>query len=261
VKEYRISFIGAGKVAGALCRKFYSSGFKIQQIISKTKKSGHPLAVSCNAMWLPDYRSSGSEDIIIVAVPDDKLSEILRRIDCPDNIVVAHTAGSLGLEVFPDHIKHKGVFYPLQTFSDNRKIGFSDLPFFLEASDSYSADTLKNLAESIGGKIHFVDTEHRRLLHVAGVFVCNFVNHMMTSGKQLTLRAGFQFEVLQPLIKETILKAMETGPENSQTGPAFRSDNGTIKRHIDLLSFSPELQAVYREITRSIIRFYKNRKL
>jgi predicted short-subunit dehydrogenase-like oxidoreductase (DUF2520 family) len=149
----------------------------------------------------------------------------------------------------------------LQTFSDNRKIEFSDLPFFLEASDSYSAGTLKNLAESIGGKIHFVDTEHRRLLHVAGVFVCNFVNHMMTSGKQLTLRAGFQFEVLQPLIKETILKAMETGPENSQTGPAFRSDNGTIKRHIDLLSFSPELQAVYREITRSIIRFYKNRKL
>jgi predicted short-subunit dehydrogenase-like oxidoreductase (DUF2520 family) len=259
VKEYRISFIGAGKVAGALCRKFHSSGFKIQQIISRTKKSGHSLAVSCNALWSPDYKSSRSEDIIIVAVPDDKLEDVLRRIDCPDNIMVAHTAGSLGLEVFPDNIKHKGVLYPLQTFSENRRINFTDLPFFLEASDSYSAGTLKDLAESIGGKVHFVDTEHRKLLHVAAVFVCNFINHMMTSGKLLATRAGFQFGVLQPLINETILKAIETGPENSQTGPAFRSDKGTIKRHIDLLSFSPELQAVYREITRSIIRFYKNR--
>ena len=260
MKEYRISFIGAGKVAGALCRKFYSSGFKIQQIVTKTEKSGHPLAVSCNAPWSPDYHFSGSEEIIIVAVPDDKLSDVLRSIRCPEDIVVAHTAGSLGLEVFPDHIKHKGVFYPLQTFSDNRSIEFTDLPFFVEASDSCSLDTLKNLAQSIGGKVYSVDTERRRLLHIAAVFVCNFVNHMMTSGKQLTSRAGFQFEVLQPLINETIRKAMETGPDNSQTGPAFRSDKGTIKRHLDLLSFSPELQAVYREVTRSIMRFYKNRK-
>jgi hypothetical protein len=62
------------------------------------------------------------------------------------------------------------------------------------------------------------------------------------------------------LINETILKAIETGPENSQTGPAFRFDEGTIKRHIDLLSFSPELQAVYREVSRSIMQLYKNRK-
>lgn len=259
MKEYRISFIGAGKVAGALCRKFFSSGFKIQQIISRTKIRGDSLAVSCNALWSPDYQFSGSEDIIVVAVPDDKLEDVLRRIDCPDNIVVAHTAGSLGLEVFPDNIRHKGVLYPLQTFSDNRNIEFTDLPFFLEESDSYSAGTLKDLAESIGGKVHFVDTEHRKLLHVSAVFVCNFINHMMTSGKLLAESAGFQFGVLQPLINETILKAIENGPENSQTGPAIRSDDGTIKRHIDLLSFSPELQAVYREITRSIIRFYKNR--
>jgi len=260
VKEYRISFIGAGKVAGALCRKFHMSGIKIQQIVSRTEGRGEILAGSCNALWSSDYQFSGSEEILIVAVPDDNLSDVLQRIKCPENIVVAHTAGSLGLEVFPDHIKHSGVFYPLQTFSDNRTIEFDDLPFFLEASDSYSSTILRDLAESIGGKVHFVDTENRRLLHIAAVFVCNFVNHMMTSGKLLTSRAGFQFDVLQPLINETILKAIETGPENSQTGPAFRFDEGTIKRHIDLLSFSPELQAVYREVSRSIMQLYKNRK-
>jgi predicted short-subunit dehydrogenase-like oxidoreductase (DUF2520 family) len=257
VKEYRISFIGAGKVSGALCRQMHLSGFRIPKLVSRTGETGRSLARSCNASWSSDYDFSDSEDLIIVAVPDDKLSEILTRIKCPDNTVVAHTAGSLGLDIFPATLKHTGVFYPLQTFSENRNISFSDLPFFLEASDGYSSGILKDVAESIGSKVHFIDTEHRRLLHVAAVFACNFTNHMLTAGKEITQKAGFTFEVLEPLINETIMKALEAGPENSQTGPAYRSDIGTIKRHIDLLSFSPELQGIYREVTMSIMKFYK----
>jgi predicted short-subunit dehydrogenase-like oxidoreductase (DUF2520 family) len=260
VKEYRISFIGAGKVSGALSRHMYLSGCKIQKIISRIEKNGRTLAKSCNASWSPELDFSAGEDIIITAVPDDTLKEVLGNINCHENTLVAHTAGSIGLDVFPVKLKHTGVFYPLQTFSADRKIEFKNLPFFLEGSDSFSSAVLKNLTGSIGGKAFFVDTDHRKLLHVAAVFVCNFTNHMLTSGKQIALKAGFPFEVFEPLINETILKAIETGPENSQTGPAYRNDEGTIKRHIDLLSFSPELQSVYLEITKSIREFYKNSK-
>ena len=259
MKEYRISFIGAGKVSGALCRQMHMSGCKIQRIVTRSGKSGPALALLCNASWSSKYDFSDSEDLIIVAVPDDKLSEILTRIKCPVNTVVAHTAGSLGLDVFPASLKHTGVFYPLQTFSENRNISFRDLPLFLEASDAYSSGILKDVAESIGSKVHFIVTEQRRLLHVAAVFACNFTNHMLTAGKQITEKAGFSFKVLEPLINETVVKALEAGPEHSQTGPAYRSDKGTIKRHIDLLSFSPELQGIYKEVTKSIMKFYKNR--
>jgi len=260
VKEYRISFIGAGKVSGALCRKMYLSGFKIQKIISRTEKNGRALAGSCNATWSPQFDFTIPDDIIIAAVPDDSLTEVLSKINCPENTLVAHTAGSAGLDVFPARMKHTGVFYPLQTFSDGRKIEFINLPFFLEASDDYSSGILKDLAESIGGKAYFLDSEHRRLLHVAAVFVSNFTNHMLTAGSQITAKAGLTFEVMEPLINETIIKAREIGPENSQTGPAYRFEKGTIKRHIDLLSFSPEFQGVYKEVTKSIMKFYKNRR-
>jgi len=235
------------------------SGCKIQKIVTKGGKSGPALALLCNASWSPEYNFSDSEDLIIVAVPDDKLSEILTRIKCQVKTVVAHTAGSLGLDVFPASLKHTGVFYPLQTFSENRNISFRDLPLFLEASDAYSSGILKEVAESIGSKGHFIDTEQRRLLHLAAVFACNFTNHMLTAGKQITEKAGFSFKVLEPLINETVVKALEAGPEHSQTGPAYRSDKGTIKRHIDLLSFSPELLGIYKEVTKSIMKFYKNR--
>jgi len=259
VKEYRISFIGAGNVSGALCRQLYMSGCRIRKIVSWTAKRGTSLAMSCNAEWSPEYNFTDFEDLIIAAVPDDKLTEILARIRCSENTIVAHTAGSLGLDVFPSFLKRTGVFYPLQTFSENRTISFRNLPFFIEASDPQSMQILGDIAEKAGGRVHFTDTASRKLLHIAAVFACNFTNHMLTAGKQITEKAGFSFGVLEPLINETVLKALENGPENSQTGPAFRTDRGTIKRHIDLLSFSPELQGVYKEVTKSIMKFHKNR--
>jgi predicted short-subunit dehydrogenase-like oxidoreductase (DUF2520 family) len=257
LKRYRISFVGAGKVSGALCRHLFKAGCKIQKIVSRTEKSSKALASSCNASWSLDSDFADSSDIIIAAVPDDNLKDVLNNIYCSTDTIVAHTAGSLGLEVFPAHISHKGVYYPLQTFSNDRNIDFKRLPFFLETSDPFASGILKNLAESMGGIPYFVDTDHRRLLHVAAVFVCNFTNYMLSAGDQVVRKTGFPFEVLYPLINETILKAREIGPVKSQTGPAVRLDNGTIKKHIDLLSFSPELQRIYKEVTKSIMRFYK----
>ncbi len=58
-------------------------------------------------------------------------------------------------------------------------------------------------------------------------------------------------------IRRGISKALEIGPEISQTGPAVRNDITTIEKHLELLSFSPELQDLYNEVTRSIMKHYK----
>lgn len=253
-----ISFAGAGRVAGALCMEFYRAGIEIQKIVSEYEDHGAPLANRCNASWSSELKFPDSTDIIIVAVPDHKLKELLGNIDCHEHTLVAHTAGSYGLEVFPERLKRTGVLYPLQTFSKERKVDFSNLPFFIETSDKNFSDVLRKLVESIGGNVHFVDTERRKMLHLAAVFVCNFINHLLTAGNEVASRAGFSLEVLNPLITETVSKAIDLGPVRSQTGPAIRNDVNTIEKHLELLSFSPELQTIYREITRSIITHYKN---
>jgi predicted short-subunit dehydrogenase-like oxidoreductase (DUF2520 family) len=251
-----ISFAGAGKVAEALCKELFHAGFIIDIVASETELNGRTLSESCNAIWSSDLIFPDSTKIIIVAVPDHRLKSVLETLKCAPGTLVVHTAGSFGLEIFPDQIKQNGIFYPLQTFSKNRKISFIDLPFLLESSSDESSAILKNMAESIGGKVHFVDTEKRRMLHLAAVFVCNFTNHMLTEGQEVALKAGFSLEVLRPLIEETFSKAMEIGPDRSQTGPAVRNDKNTIKKHLELLSFSSELQRVYKEMTRSIIKYY-----
>jgi predicted short-subunit dehydrogenase-like oxidoreductase (DUF2520 family) len=254
--QNNISFAGAGNVANAICKELFHMGFRIDMVCSETAISGKLLADSCKAAWSSDLLFPDSTKVIIVAVPDHRLKNVLDTLKCRPGTLVAHTAGSFGLDIFPEKIKQKGVFYPLQTFSKSRKVSFSDLPFLLESSDDESSIVLKNLAESIGGKVHYVDTEHRRLLHLAAVFICNFTNHMLTEGKEVALKAGFPFEILRPLIKETISKAMDVGPENSQTGPAVRHDHNTIEKHLELLSFSTELQRIYKAMTLSIIEYY-----
>lgn len=254
--QNNISFAGAGRVAGALCKELFHSGFRIDKIVSETEASGKTLADTCKAKWTSDLLFPDSTKVIIVAVPDHRLINVLESIKCKPGTLVAHTAGSFGLDIFPERIKKKGIFYPLQTFSKNRNISFFDLPFLLEASDDESYEILKNLTESIGGNVHFVDTEQRRMLHLAAVFVCNFTNHLLTMGKEIALKTDLPFEILDPLIKETISKAIDSGPENSQTGPAIRNDQNTIEKHLELLSFSPELQRIYNEMTNSIIKYY-----
>jgi predicted short-subunit dehydrogenase-like oxidoreductase (DUF2520 family) len=252
-----ISFIGAGKVASALCSELYGSGYKIIRIVSKTEDSCRSLAESCDASWSMVPCFEADTDLILIAVPDDKISIIANGIKCNRKTIIAHTAGSVGLDVFPDVYRHVGVFYPLQTFTPGRKIRFDEIPFFIEGSDDAAASLLCGLAESLGSKVHFTSEKSRRMLHLSAVFVNNFINHMLVSGKAIASMAGFNFEVLIPLLNETVLKAIEKGPENSQTGPAVRSDLETIKSHIKLLSFSPDLQSIYREVTDSIMSFHK----
>jgi predicted short-subunit dehydrogenase-like oxidoreductase (DUF2520 family) len=257
MNRYRISFAGAGKVASSLSTSLKEKGHSILQIISRDREKGTALAKLCDAQWSDKPDFGILNDIVIIAVPDRSISSVPASIKCGVETIVVHTAGSYGLDVFPPSVRKCGVFYPLQTFSEGRKIDFTDIPVFIEANDQETGKMLGRLAESLGCRPVYSDTEHRRLLHVAAVFVSNFTNYMLTSGERISARAGFPPDLLRPLIRETISKAMEQGPSCSQTGPAIRFDYNTIEKHLELLSFSPELQTVYEEISRSIMNFYK----
>jgi len=259
--RYNISFAGAGKVAAMLCRELHRRGHRIDRIVSPRRENGGWLAELCGAEWSSEPVFPESSDIIIVSVPDHSLENVLHAIKCGKKSLVAHTAGSYGLEVFPATIANKGVFYPLQTFSPGRTISLSGVPFFIEATGEYAEKRLSSIAESLGSSYFITDAEKRRMLHLAAVFVCNFTNYMLVSGKRITDLAGLDFNLLKPLISETVSKALEKDPSESQTGPAIRYDLNTIEKHLDLLSFSPELAKLYREISDSIMDYFKREKM
>jgi hemoglobin-like flavoprotein len=63
---------------------------------------------------------------------------------------------------------------------------------------------------------------------------------------------NLDFNLLKPLILETVTRIETTAPENAQTGPAIRHDTTTITKHLELLQQHPQLKAFYNLFTQSI---------
>lgn len=253
----RISIIGAGKVGTALSVALHKKGYTIGEVISRSPEHASGLAAITGAVHGSGYNISTGTHLVIISVPDHALADVASRIRVADNVLVVHTAGSFGTEVFPSDRNYGcGVLYPLQTFSPGRNIQLDDVPFLIEADSAGGLNLIRDVASSLSTTVSVSDREERRRIHLAAVFACNFVNFMLGAAEEISLEAGVDFKIFEPLVRETFTKAFELGPSSSQTGPAVRNDHNTIEKHLDLLSFSPELKEVYHTITRSIINKY-----
>ena len=186
-------------------------------------------------------------DITIIAVSDDAVTEVSKAIKNRKGLVV-HTSGAVDISAI--HNQRKGVFYPLQSFSKNKAVDFKRIPFCLETSTIQDYNLLENLAKSIGEKIFNINSEQRKKLHVAAVFVNNFTNHLYKIANDICEKNKVPFEILYPLIEETAKKVQEISPENAQTGPAKRNDALTIQNHLENLNL--QQQKIYELLSQSI---------
>ena len=112
------------------------------------------------------------------------------------------------------------------------------------------------MAKAISNNVKKIDSEERKALHVAAVFASNFTNHMLTLSKEILQKNDLSFDLLKPLITETINKSLTIGPENAQTGPAVRSDLEILDHHMEFLQEDPKLAEIYQLISQAIIDRY-----
>ena len=245
----RISIIGGGNVATHLTKAFSKTkAVSLVQVyarnIQQIKHLKEDVAITNSLELLMDA------DVYIIAVSDDAISEVSSKIDKKNSLIV-HTSGSASLDSLKNKGR-KGVFYLLQSFSKDKTVNFNEIPFCLEAENEEDLKILEKLATSIGKKIYSINSKQRKTLHVAAVFVNNFTNNMYTIGADICEEHQVPFEILHPLIKETVQKITTLNPREAQTGPAIRNDQKTIQNHLELLN--KEQQEIYQLITKSIQR-------
>jgi predicted short-subunit dehydrogenase-like oxidoreductase (DUF2520 family) len=128
-----------------------------------------------------------------------------------------------------------------------------EIPVFFDGNDEITRNKLSQLANSVtGAKTREAGNDERLKLHLAAVFVNNFVNHLYVLAQDYCLKEGIDFKLLLPLIEETANRIKDISPEDSQTGPAIRHDRNTINRHLELLKNFPQLRNIYLLMTESI---------
>lgn len=259
-RDYHITFIGAGNLATQLAKAFYRKGFVIDQIYSRTANSAQSLAYEVEAQNTTVLEEIIlTSDLYIIALQDDTLVKLLPRIlSGKENALIVHTAGSVPSSIFEGQTNRYGVFYPMQTFSKEREVDFSTIPLFIEANLDSDKQTLLDIASILSNKVFEADSEQRKKLHLAAVFSCNFVNHMYALSAEILERYGLPFDSMLSLIDETTRKIHEVSPKEAQTGPAIRNDQDVMNRHLSMLAPYPDVQEVYRLVSKNILKHKSN---
>jgi predicted short-subunit dehydrogenase-like oxidoreductase (DUF2520 family) len=257
--KFKIAILGTGNVAWHLAPALEDAGHTITEVfgrdIEKTDAITRRLYTAEGKQDL-DFSESDAE-IFILAVSDMAISDLADQVILPEDSILVHTSGSVPLEVLGySSASFTGIFYPLQTFSKDRTIDFSEVPFLLESEDETTLQKLKKLAKSISPLQYLIRSRDRLALHVAAVFASNFSNHMLRISEEIMARQGLDFEMMKPLIIETISKSLELGARKAQTGPAIRSDLGTLDMHFRFLNYNEQAAEIYRLISQDIIDSY-----
>ena len=228
----KIILLGAGNVGHHLSKAFNKST-EIDLVQWYSRDNSKVSYNDIDTEIINDLSKIKSADIYIISISDSYVGEISKRLNVSEKLVV-HTSGSLDLSII-DNKNRRGVFYPLQTLSKNKEIELAKVPICIESENNKDLVLLETISKYIGCKTHKIDYNQRKILHLAAIFSNNFVNHMFTIAKEILDDKNLDFNILKPLINETVDKIHKLDPENAQTGPAIRNNNEIILNHIKTL--------------------------
>jgi len=251
-----LSIIGTGNVAFHLAKAFCAAQDVNLQFVAG--RNDHNLeafkALSTTINVNEELEKTFSSDVILIAVSDASIAAISKLLTGSDSLIV-HTSGSTPMTVLDQNNRY-GIFYPLQSFSKEKELIYSKIPFLIESKLKENLRLLKHLAESLSAEYFTINSRDRAALHLAAVFSNNFTNHILTEAKQLCEDKKVSFDLLKPLMLETIDKAFTIGPENSQTGPAKRNDTITIENQLSALKSATQRE-LYALLTQAIQNYYE----
>jgi predicted short-subunit dehydrogenase-like oxidoreductase (DUF2520 family) len=258
-KTTQVSFIGSGNLAWHLAPALDNADFPVQEVYSKNPAHAATLV---ERLYQADVKASldfstSSSEIFIIATSDEAIEEIVQEIILPDDAVLIHTSGSQPLTILGyAATQNLGVFYPLQTFSKDKKIEFNDVPIFIESANAVTEKVLRTMGNALSKTVFPITSYERKALHVAAVFASNFTNHMLLIAQDIMKENSMSYDWLKPLIAEMINKSLSIGPENAQTGPARRGDLQILDKHVEFLQDNEPAAELYKLISQHIIDRY-----
>jgi len=165
-------------------------------------------------------------DLVVIATPDAVVADVAAAIR-PGRAVVAHVAGSLGLDVLAPHDR-RAALHPLMSLPDP-EIGAERLTggWFAVAGDPLVAD----LATALGGRTFEIADDDRALYHAAAAVASNHLVALLGHAQRLGASVGVPADALLALALGSAENAVALGPAAALTGPAARGDEATLVAH------------------------------
>lgn len=257
----KISFIGIGRLGGALALALAEKGFEIENLITRNRKSAVKIARKTKARILNfDEIGAVSSDVIFITTRDFEIEAIAGKL--AENLkikpTVFHTSGSLSSEILRG-LKETGCgaasFHPLVSVSDANlgKERFKNAYFCVEG-EREAAAIAKTLIEKLEGKFFTIPGEYKTLYHASAVTASGHLVALVDTAIEMLARCGLEKgearRILLPLIESTIENLKNQTPAEALTGTFARADVETFRRHLETLreNVSPEVLKTYLQL-------------
>jgi predicted short-subunit dehydrogenase-like oxidoreductase (DUF2520 family) len=254
-----VGVVGAGRVGAVLGAALARAGHRVVAVAAVSRASlRRAESLVPGAEVLPPDEVAARADLLVLAVPDDVLAELVGGLAAAEAVrtgtLVAHTSGAHGYHVL-DPLTDRGALplalHPVMTFTGTEV----DLQRLAGACFGVtSPDELRLAAEALviemGAEPVWVDEGSRPLYHAALATGANHLVTLVNQAADLLRQAGVEHpaRMLGPLLGAALDNALRHG-DAALTGPVARGDAGTVRAHLRVLD-DPAVRSAYVALSR-----------
>lgn len=236
----RVRIVGPGRAGGSFARALHAVGWQVEVVAgrgtarraagSSTQPAADPGAHDPTGSD-PGDDGEGPLDLVLLCVPDGAVAAVATSLQVEPEVVVAHCAGSLGLDVLAP-AERRASIHPLVALPDAER-GAERLQgsWFAVAGDPIA----REVVAALGGSAVEVRDDHRARYHAAASIASNHLVALMGQVERVAASVGVPLEAYLALAAGSLDDVAALGPAAALTGPVRRGDLATVQRHLDAL--------------------------
>ncbi len=278
VNNYNFGIIGCGNLGFPLTLKL-SQINALDFVFCRNEKNQeklilnnieHTKIIPSNQLLIRYFQKSNLPNVIIIAVSDDALDEIIELLSnnlpkLTKTTYIFHTSGFLSFEpLLKLNFDKLKVFtaHPYQTFYEARPDIFTNLIWGIEngTAEKSEIDEIISTLSGIPYYLNFTKEEQKQIYHLVAVASSNFLKASLEFAKILAKEIKLNNpEIIKQIVNRSVddVFAHFNDDEFTLTGPIARKDITTIQKHFSALAGNEELQKIYAEFSLATIDILK----
>lgn len=265
-----IGIIGAGRVGTTMGKYITTHGGKIQGFYSRTIEHAKEAAQFCNTSYFKDLDSLIEvSDTLFITTSDGAIKNVWDCIAAKNvkGKVICHFSGSLSSDIFSNK-ESAGVLvcsvHPIYAFS-NKFTAYQNLTeaVFTVEGDTEALKRMQELFSILPNRVVSIPTNAKEMYHAAASVASNQVTGLLWMAMELLKEAGISeataYEMLEPLVKNSINSIFSNGCKEALTGPIERGDSETVKKHLKALENKRLWNQAYRSNGKLVLEVAKKK--
>lgn len=192
--------------------------------------------------------ASTGVDLVLIATDDSSVAHVAGQI-AEGSAVVAHVAGSMGLDALSGFRGATAAIHPLMSLPDP-EIGAQrllDSGWFATAGDPI----VETVVADFGGRSVPVADEDRILYHATAAVAANHLTVVLAQVERLAGSIGLPVEPFLDLAQGSLESVRLRGGAAALTGPASRGDQITLDRHVAAMPAAE--RALYKSLMEAAV--------